>query len=63
MRKTPHSPYRLTPPPCYAVQQDKVNLSVAIIPMAQDFGWSPTVAGVVQSAFFWGYMVRETHIS
>lgn len=27
-------------PPFYAV-----NISVAIIPMAQDFGWSPTVAG------------------
>ncbi len=23
----------------------QVNISVAIIPMAQDFGWSPTVAG------------------
>lgn len=34
--------------------QDKVNISVAIIPMAQDFGWSPTVAGLVQSSFFYG---------
>jgi ACS family sodium-dependent inorganic phosphate cotransporter len=33
---------------------DKVNMSVAIIPMAQDYGWSPSVAGLVQSAFFWG---------
>jgi ACS family sodium-dependent inorganic phosphate cotransporter len=31
-----------------------VNISVAIIPMAQDFGWSPTVAGLVQSSFFYG---------
>ncbi len=25
-----------------------MNISVAIIPMAQDFGWSPTVAGLVR---------------
>lgn len=39
---------------CLALAQDKVNISVAIIPMAQDFGWSPTVAGLVQSSFFYG---------
>jgi ACS family sodium-dependent inorganic phosphate cotransporter len=39
--------------------QDKVNMSVAIIPMAQDFGWSPSVAGLVQSAFFWGYIISQ----
>lgn len=38
---------------------DKVNLSVAIIPMAHDFGWSPSVAGLVQSSFFWGYMLCQ----
>lgn len=39
--------------------QDKVNMSVAIIPMAQDFGWSSTVSGIVQSAFFYGYLVTQ----
>lgn len=34
-------------------------MSVAIIPMAQDFGWSPSVAGLVQSAFFWGYILSQ----
>jgi len=34
---------------------DKVNMSVAIIPMAHEFGWNSTVAGLVQSAFFYGY--------
>lgn len=38
---------------------DKVNMSVAIIPMAQDFGWSSTVSGIVQSAFFYGYLVTQ----
>lgn len=39
--------------------QDKVILSVAILPMAAEYGWSPTVAGVVQSSFFWGYMLSQ----
>ncbi|KAI8466882.1 MAG: major facilitator superfamily domain-containing protein [Monoraphidium minutum] len=38
---------------------DKVNMSVAIIPMAHDFGWSPSVAGLVQSSFFWGYILSQ----
>ncbi|EFJ43773.1 hypothetical protein VOLCADRAFT_96131 [Volvox carteri f. nagariensis] len=38
---------------------DKVNLSVCIIPMARDYGWSPTTVGLVQSAFFWGYMMCQ----
>ncbi|KAG2487853.1 hypothetical protein HYH03_013570 [Edaphochlamys debaryana] len=38
---------------------DKVNLSVCIIPMAREYGWSPSVAGLVQSAFFWGYMMCQ----
>ena len=27
--------------------------------MAQDFGWSPTVSGLVQSSFFWGYALSQ----
>lgn len=38
---------------------DKVNISIAIIPMAQDFEWSPTVAGIVQSSFFYGYLLSQ----
>lgn len=43
-------------PACSLAQ---VNISVAIIPMAQEFGWSPTVAGLVQSSFFWGYIISQ----
>lgn len=39
--------------------QDKVNMSVAILPMSQQFGWSASVAGLVQSSFFWGYMLSQ----
>eukprot|EP00892_Ulva_mutabilis_P001552 jgi/Ulvmu1/11398/UM075_0060.1 len=38
---------------------DKVNMSVAILPMSQQFGWSASVAGLVQSSFFWGYMLSQ----
>ena len=48
------------PQPLVAVDvQDKVNISVAIIPMAEDFGWSSTVSGLVQSSFFFGYMLTQ----
>ncbi|XVE63645.1 hypothetical protein DITRI_Ditri07aG0036600 [Diplodiscus trichospermus] len=38
---------------------DKVNLSVAIIPMSHQFGWNSSVAGLVQSSFFWGYAMSQ----
>ncbi|XP_078174128.1 phosphate transporter 4;5 [Carex rostrata] len=38
---------------------DKVNLSIAIIPMSHQFGWNSTTAGLVQSSFFWGYALSQ----
>lgn len=38
---------------------DKVNMSVAILPMASEFGWSAGTAGIIQSSFFWGYAVSQ----
>ncbi len=38
---------------CYI---DRVNISVAIIPMAEQYGWSGTTKGLVLSSFFIGYM-------
>ncbi|KAL0337518.1 UNVERIFIED_CONTAM: putative anion transporter 6, chloroplastic [Sesamum calycinum] len=46
----------LTPRMCKCV---KVNLSVAIIPMSHQFGWNASVAGLVQSSFFWGYALSQ----
>ena len=37
----------------------QVCLSVAIVPMAATFGWTPAEAGAIQSAFFWGFMVSQ----
>ena len=34
-------------------------MSVAIIPMARQYGWSATISGLVQSAFFYGYTLCQ----
>eukprot|EP00798_Chlamydomonas_sp_ICE-L_P027466 gene27466-4769_t len=38
---------------------DKVNLTLAILPMAHELGWSATTMGLVQSSFFYGYLVMQ----
>jgi ACS family sodium-dependent inorganic phosphate cotransporter len=38
---------------------DRIAISIAIIPMAEDNGWSPTVQGAVMSAFFLGYVILQ----
>ena len=41
---------------CY---MDRVIISIAIIPMAADFGWSPEQQGRVLSSFFVGYLLTQ----
>jgi ACS family sodium-dependent inorganic phosphate cotransporter len=41
---------------CYI---DRVNISVAIIPMAAELGWTPQTQGTVLSAFFVGYLLLQ----
>lgn len=41
---------------CYL---DRVNISVAVIPMQEQFGWSDSVKGLVLSSFFVGYMIMQ----
>jgi ACS family sodium-dependent inorganic phosphate cotransporter len=41
---------------CYI---DRVNISVAIIPMAEDLGWTPRIQGTVLSSFFVGYLLLQ----
>lgn len=38
---------------------DKVNMSVAVIPMAKELGWSAMERGLVSSSFFWGYSLTQ----
>lgn len=39
---------------CKQRRGHQVNMSVAVIPMAKELGWSATDRGLVSSAFFWG---------
>lgn len=32
---------------------DRVNMSVAILPMSQQYNWNSATVGLVQSSFFW----------
>jgi len=41
---------------CY---MDRVIISIAIIPMAADFSWSPEQQGRVLSSFFVGYLLTQ----
>lgn len=34
-------------------------MSVAIVPMAAEFGWAPGVQGLIQGAFLWGYALTQ----
>lgn len=36
---------------------DRINISVAIIPMSTEFSWSHSRQGIIQSIFFVGYMI------
>jgi ACS family sodium-dependent inorganic phosphate cotransporter len=43
----------------YICMIDRIAISIAIIPMAEDNGWSPTLQGAVMSAFFLGYVTLQ----
>lgn len=38
---------------------DRVNMSIAILPMSAEYGWSPATVGLIQSSFFWGYLLTQ----
>lgn len=41
---------------CYI---DRVNISVAILPMQEQYGWSESIKGLVLSSFFLGYLFMQ----
>ena len=43
----------------YICMIDRIAISIAIIPMAKENGWSPTIQGAVMSAFFAGYVILQ----
>lgn len=38
---------------------DRVDMSIGIIPISQELGWNKDTAGLVQSAFFQGFMLSQ----
>ncbi|KAF9612103.1 hypothetical protein IFM89_038082 [Coptis chinensis] len=40
---------------------DRVNMSIAILPMSAEYNWNPATVGLIQSSFFWGYLLTQTH--
>lgn len=38
---------------------DRVNMSIAILPMSKQFSWDNATIGLVQSSFFWGYLTTQ----
>jgi ACS family sodium-dependent inorganic phosphate cotransporter len=43
----------------YICMIDRIAISIAIIPMAAEHGWSTTLQGAVMSAFFLGYLILQ----
>ncbi|KAJ0250018.1 Ascorbate transporter [Hirschfeldia incana] len=38
---------------------DRVNMSIAILPMSQQYNWNSATVGLIQSSFFWGYLLTQ----
>ncbi|GFY92525.1 major facilitator superfamily protein [Actinidia rufa] len=38
---------------------DRVNMSIAILPMSHQFNWNSATVGLIQSSFFWGYLLTQ----
>lgn len=34
-------------------------MSIAILPMSAEFNWNPATVGLIQSSFFWGYLLTQ----
>lgn len=36
-------------------------MSIAILPMSAEYNWNPQTVGLVQSSFFWGYLLTQVN--
>lgn len=43
----------------YRMGMWQVNMSIAILPMSQQFNWNSATVGLIQSSFFWGYLLTQ----
>ncbi|KAI3693954.1 hypothetical protein L1987_76910 [Smallanthus sonchifolius] len=37
----------------------EMNMSIAILPMSKEFNWNSATVGLIQSSFFWGYLLTQ----
>lgn len=37
-------------------------MSIAILPMSAEYGWNPATVGLIQSSFFWGYLLTQVKL-
>lgn len=37
-------------------------MSIAILPMSQEFNWNSATVGLIQSSFFWGYLLTQVRL-
>jgi hypothetical protein len=44
---------------CLCYHHLQVNMSIAILPMSAEYGWNPQTVGLIQSSFFWGYLLTQ----
>ncbi|CAK9151387.1 unnamed protein product [Ilex paraguariensis] len=48
---------------CFAAfllcNMDRVNMSIAILPMSKQYNWNSATVGLIQSSFFWGYLLTQ----
>ncbi|CAH9097098.1 unnamed protein product [Cuscuta europaea] len=48
---------------CFAAfllcNMDRVNMSIAILPMSKEYNWNSATVGLIQSSFFWGYLLTQ----
>lgn len=34
-------------------------MSIAILPMSKEYNWNSATVGLIQSSFFWGYLLTQ----
>lgn len=56
MPPKPSLPHVRTP---FSCNMDRVNMSIAILPISRQYDWSAATVGLVQSSFFWGYLLTQ----
>jgi len=59
LRQSPLWLVTLTAIAVYICFIDRIAISIAIIPMAADNGWSPSTQGAIMAAFFLGYVTLQ----